>query len=535
MPVAFSVGRFLIEGPVRPLFVWLSDAPVLALLGFQYYALSGGIPIAIILGVLTGTSIVRLLRGLRLRLSAFEESTKGSERRLPHWVVRVLTWVFGHDWRDPKPAKWSRVVLRPLAAVLVLGGLTWAILSSPGPWLRPLVACELEDLNGATVDLEAVEVDAARGQVTLVGLAMADETDLDRNLFAASRLEADVSTADLLRGRVAIDRAVARDARRGTRRDERGELTRRPPAPEPTEGPEAGAAKTLDDYLADVRVWKERLAQVREWLERLSGGEEGQAEEPTEESVRERLEREVRERGWGRVAARGLRRDAPALLVSELSVEGMTGEKPESDPIDLEARNLSSDPRLVAEAPSVSIRSRSGRIRFDVGLGGASAAGGENGIDFAWNGVATDRLLGQLRIGERPPVSGGTVDLGLAGEWTGGEVGRIELPLLVTVRDASWSVGGGDPVTLEAVTLPFGLRGKIDDPRIEFDSEELRSAILDAGGAELRDRLGSQAESKLDELLQKGEDALDEELDPALKDGAKKKAKGLLKGLLGDD
>jgi hypothetical protein len=252
--------------------------------------------------------------------------------------------------------------------------------------------------------------------------------------------------------------------------------------------------------------------------------------------MRERLEREAREKGWGAVAARHLREGAPTVLISVLVVDGLVSEKLEGDPLDVRGENLSTHPRLAGGAPRVSVRSRSGRIDFEVVLGGPPAAGGAadaapGRVALAWRRLATDDVLGRLRLSREPIVSGGTLDLDLRGAWSGGDVGRVDLPLRVTVRDALWRIGGSAPTPVEELLVPFGLRGPIDDPRISFDAGDLASALVDAGKAGLAKRLEAEAGEELDDLLRKGEEELGEELDPELREGAK----GLLNGLFGDD
>ena len=532
LPTSFRVGQSIIDGPLHDTIAWLVNAPVFALFGFQYYALTGGIPIAIAFGVAMGAITLGLVSVTRKKLNQFKEGESGWKRVLSSPYARVLNWIFGGDWQKPEPVSITRAIFRPLLGLAVLVVLYLVIQLAPGPWLRPVLANQLEDWNGATVDLDDVELDSSRGRITLVGLELADEKDLDRNLFSASRLEADFSTADLLRGRVAIDKAVAHDSHHGELREKRGVLTGEPRQAGEGGGadgdPEIDQGKTLDDYLEEARVWEERLEQAKKWLEKIAGTDE---EDPSTESARERLERQIAELGFGGVTAPGLRTGAPMLLISELSIEGMQSDNLDGDLIDVTVRNFSTDPNLVEESPSVSIRSRSGRIHFDVGLGSASASGERSGLDFAWGGIATEALLGELKASDRPIVQDGAIDLKLLGEWGGGKVGELAMPLLVTIREANWTLGGDAPINLQAVSFPLELSGTLDNPSIDFDSEQFQETLVAAGKAEVGGRLKDAAKSKFDELLEKGEDALGKEIDSDLKDTAK----GVLDSILGDN
>ena len=149
-----------------------------------------------------------------------------------------------------------------------------------GPYLAGAARSGLETWNGATVDVDSVELDLAAGRLAVSGLAMADPNALGTDLFRAARLEADVGTEDLLRKKIVIDRLVVVDGATGASRSNPGALVGPPPAPAPpteeeTSGGVLDPGKSLEDYLADAEVWKERLAQVREWLEALSSDEGG--------------------------------------------------------------------------------------------------------------------------------------------------------------------------------------------------------------------------------------------------------------------
>jgi uncharacterized protein (TIGR03546 family) len=88
LPVAFSIGRFLLEGPTSGLFSALHNAPVTAYFGLDYYVVPGGQVLGLMLGVVCGYGASRALKAYRLRMSKREDSSaqKG-------WV-KALVWIF---------------------------------------------------------------------------------------------------------------------------------------------------------------------------------------------------------------------------------------------------------------------------------------------------------------------------------------------------------------------------------------------------------------------------------------------------------
>ncbi|RME91904.1 MAG: hypothetical protein D6766_11005, partial [Verrucomicrobia bacterium] len=295
--------------------------------------------------------------------------------------------------------------------------------------------------------------------------------------------------------------------------------------PEPEPDPEKPAdAKTLDDYLRQAREWKERLAQVRRWLDKISGPEEearpGEPRPPAErkETLRERLEREIREKGYARVRADHLIEGRPTLTISELAARQVRVEGLEGETLDIEGRNLSTHPNLLAETPELHVRSSTGDLAADLVLGAYAQAGGTNRMAFLWRGLPTDRVAGDLKIAETRPLQGGTLDLKFDGSWA--RRGRIEidLPLAVTLHQVQVALPTGQRTVLDNLTLPVGLSGPLDNPRVRVDDQGLTKALLAAGKARVVEEASKQAEKLLEEKV--GGDLGE-------------KGKGLLQGILG--
>src|SRR5690606_9166169 len=135
-----------------------------------------------------------------------------------------------------------------------------------------------------------------------------------------------------------------------------------------------------EDYLENAKVWKERLAQLKAWLDRLHGTTAG-AEDPAapaEESLGDRLEREAVARGYRAVKADHLVTGAPTLLITELLAGQVRVKQLPDETLDITGRNLSTQPGLVAAAPSITITSSRDTLGFSAQLGGATAGPGDS-------------------------------------------------------------------------------------------------------------------------------------------------------------
>lgn len=546
VPVSFALGRWLLDGPAEPVARAVVNAPVLAWCGFERYAVAGGQVLGLAVGLAVGLLVARAVSAFRRRMAAAAASPSKVTALAGKPMARFALWLFfGGKGKGTWDEKLARRVGNPVrvwgvALVLALVASAWAADEAlAGPLAKRRLQEELEQANGATVDLGVVQLDLQGGRFAVSELALADPSDLGVDLLRAAHLEADLDQADLLKRRFHVSKLVVREASSGAARAVPGVRTA-PPAEESAgegEGPAEPGVWDLDQVLRDYETWKERLEQARRVLEKLGGrGAEGPAPGEEGESYEERIAREVRERGWFAVADEGLVEGAPAFRLSELVVDGLAASWLGGRVLDLRGEELSTDPGLVDGAPRVVLASRDGAIRFEVDLAPASRGGGEGRIGVAWKGIPVEAALAQLRLGEGDaPLRGGVVDLELGGPWRGGRIGEIDLPLTATIRDTTVSVEGVKEAQVSQLVLPIRLSGAIDAPKVHFDQAAFAKALADAGKGELarevREKLGEKGAEALEKLKEKTGVELPAEV-PGDLDGLKKEAEGGAKKLL---
>lgn len=519
MPVQFGVGRAVLDGPLGGLMSSLINAPVLAWFGFEYYATTGGIVLSVVVGAATTAVLVIAIGKLRHKLADMEEGSERYKKATEKKWVRSLVWIFfGSHKKSYAELSAKRVGLpiRPLGVVVavLMVGLVWvASLFFTEPVVTYAMRAGLERANGATVDVGSADLDLGSGQLVVASLAMADPEDLDTDIFRAARLEGKLSNADLLRKRFAIDRLVAIEASTGEARKTPGVLVgpRREP-PEPT-----GEGKTLEDYLKEAEKWKGRLKQAREWLEKVSDRKPGEEEtgpgappEGEKETLRERLAREIAEKGYAFVSADHLVDDAPKVLVREVIVEGMTAADAPGEVFDARGENLSTQPWLVEGAPKVRVSSRSGLYEADVTLGSLAAGDGNSTLLLARRGIPADRVASALRAGgDQPLLAGGTVDAVIEGafraEW-------IDLPLNVLVRDSTVTLPGAGSAKVSELRLPIGVKGPLDAPGLNIDAEAWGQAFAQAGAMQLANELRGEVQEEIDRTRDKIEEKIGDEI-----------------------
>jgi uncharacterized protein (TIGR03546 family) len=501
LPVSFLVGRALLDGPTQSLFKKAINAPVLAFFGFEYYAVTGGLLIGLIVGVTMGLGVVVGIRSFRRRMSGVEEDSERYQKWTGKWYVKLLLFVFAgggkgkRTYADLLEKKVGNPV-RPLGVVfaaLVIGLLFVVKALFTDEILTAYLRGGLETVNGASVDVESTQVDLGAGKLVVSGLAMADPEALDTDLFRARRLEAQISTSDLLRKRLQMDRLVVDDASHGEKRKTPGRLAGRR-TPPPAEPPKPGE-KTLEDYLQQAQLWKQRITQAKEWLDKLSGPAQRPDEPKESETLKQRLERQIQQSGYARVKATHLIEGSPTFTLAHLEAIKVRAVQLNNETLDITASNLSTHPHLLAGAPRVMIKSAAGTLDLDLTLGGAAMAPSENTIKLAYRGLPVDSFAAGLKIAGAKPIQGGTIDLVTHGGWTAGPGGAIELPLQVTLYNTSFALPGmAAPQRVEKFLLPIGVRGPASSPRIAIDDERLAKSLLDAGISQVTARARDEAD-----------------------------------------
>lgn len=500
LPLTFGLGRWLLDGPLQGLFKALVNSRVTAWFGLEHYATTGGAVFGLVVGLAFGLVFWRALQAFRRKMADLQENSDGYQRLTSKKSTRFVTWLlFGGSkmgkasYRELAESDKKGLPVRIAGIVVVLivtVGLWVGHATLAGPFARSSMQGALEAINGATAEIAGVDLDLGAGRLSVNGLAVADSNKLERDSFRAKTLELDIGTGDLLRKRFVVETIVSANASHGLPRDTPAKrIGATPPLPPP---PPPGEGKTLDDYVKDAKVWKERLVQANDWLGKLSMGG-GAKETPEERSTR--IEREKLD-DITAVRATHLLEQAPTVLIKSLSFRDLLVADMTEDRFDVEASNLSSEPALVAEPMTLSVASKSGRYAF-----GFSVTNGKARLKLALKGLEGDAVGAMLAVGGTAPIKGGTVDVLLEGDLGFADQGfTVDLPLQVTLRGTTLSLYGAGSAPVEQLTLPLSIRGALTNPRIHVDDRKLTDALVAAGRKELADQVRAQTQGLLDKL-----------------------------------
>ncbi|MCF7759362.1 MAG: hypothetical protein K9M98_02555 [Cephaloticoccus sp.] len=507
LPLSFQVGHFLLDGPTEGFFQQLINAPVFALFGFESYVATGALLLGALLGLSVGIIIARGIKSFRTKMAGVSQSSSRYQEMMgKKWMRFGVFLLAGGGLKSPDYEKLltkkTGNPIRPIGAVLVVLSLVLGVVSYQffaTEIITTALRSGLERANGATVDLESAEIDLKAGRMTLTGLAVADPNALGTDLFRADLIEADVSGVNLLRKRLQLDRVVVTGATSGEARRVPGRRTS--PATQAAVSVPVPDAKSIDDYLQNAKIWRKRLAQAKKWLDKLSGPPAeptAGAATPAEESLEARLRRQAAAQGYAALKATHLITGAPTLLISEIQANKVTVAQLPGEILNLVARNLSTQPSLAGGAPEIVVTSASDKIGFNAKFGGLSASAADNTLGFHYRGLPVDRVMQTLKS-TGTTLKGGTIDLAASGRYFTA-TGTIDLPLDATINNSTLSLGGRD-TKVSRFTLPIGLTGSLDNPRIKVDAKSLGDLALKAGTDALKEKAAEKLKDKAGGLL----------------------------------
>ncbi len=495
-PALYHTGIF-VQDTLGGMLAAAAQVPVLAITDFSRYAVAGALLLGPLVGLVLGAVLaiaVQTFRRTWLRLQ--EESDAFQRWRSKGWVRLLDRLLIGKGVADvrgvlQRKTRWVRWPGVILALVVVVASAAVVLLVDDAA-LAEHTARSLSAVNGAEVNVEAIELDLLAGQASVAGVQVTDPVKPAQNRVAIDRLDAQVSYWDLLFGRIVMkDVSVAGVTFDSPRAAPGKVLTPPEPAePEPFAPrrynlPDMDVAQ-LESYLADADAMQDQLASVSEWLpDDSAAAPPSELAEPT-----------VPEHYLGYLAAQADVPPAPRIIVRTLNIDDVNVPLPQLGNSRVTCRNLSDAPIHAALPVTIEVSSKvhqtllKAECRYDRASGGAEIAG-------SFKKVALTELQKALSSSNPMVFTGGTASAVVTGR-----ADRAGMDLFIQVQtedlqaNATGAVAGLDAQiageafkVLEDLETTLRLVGPWREPRLAFDTEALahafRDALVDAGKTEL--------------------------------------------------
>lgn len=528
-PLTFHIGYFLIHKiGLEGLFAAASETPVVALMDLHVYCLIGGLPVAILLGLVLGVVLARLTGAARRKIAGMVKAHQPIETIGKSFWTRLLLWLmFGRqkealEAMGTKPQSLFRKG-RLIPAAILLVAIMVADVALADRFFRSAIENDLAQAVGAEVNVRAVRVSLLGAEMEIEGLQITDPRKPTHNLVQIERLASDLSIRSLLAKRVVLNElslvGVALDQPRATP----GKVYPKPAAQAAPPATAPAGTEVVYDYFEkakELRKYEDYLKKLQEWLQknREAGKKEPQPGAPASApavgppppaDAGERLAEEGRTHGYLRLSAKDLIADRPAVTIRTLAAD--TIKVPDSPAVySLRGRNLSNAPAKNPEDMAVEITSNKGFAAKLVLRYSAPGLSHEVALHVP------DIDLKEWQLSDKAPVRAerGTGDVDAAGRF---DYASIDLGVRVVTHNMKLAARPGrgmlgqDAGTsskwadyLSDMTFAVALRGPLDSPHLVIDDKAMLAAIQDslakAGQKVLADQAGQAAQKALSQL-----------------------------------
>ena len=489
--VTFWLGTVLLEGFLQPLFTWLINAPVLAFAGFQYYMISGGLLLGIILGAIVGYLIARFFKTLRQKMAVLQGQSEKYQRYTQKWWLKLISWtLLGQsiqkvDWTTisskklKHPFRLSGVII--VIIFIVLAFVFQAALQSR--LFKQVLISQLEKVNGATVNLNKAEINLAKGKVMVEGLAMTDPDHLDRNLFYAKTVVLDLDMAKLLSKKIVISDITIHQAQSGNQRQHPGVLI----APKPTISKASPNKKTtpakptktpspITKYLSDWQKWQPRLLQAKRLLTTFSGA---LSHLPSKKNRKAAQQQDISQYGHFALSADYLISKQPTLTIEKLSVDRLNIASLPKHTFRINAQNLSTQPALLKAEPEITVNSADKTLYAQLTT---------SRIALKLHDLPAKALLSSLNLGKGNRLQANHINLETTGSWymKNGQV-LLNLPITTTLHDVTLQIAGKQQ-SLSQLPFKLMLSGSLLQPNVQIDPKQFNNLLLNAGKEQLKSK-----------------------------------------------
>lgn len=562
-PLLFRLGEFALEGPLKGIFSWMINTPVLALLDLHRYVVAGGILFTLIASALCYPSLYFLSRRYRASILRWRSTSPAFEKFARFPLVRFLNWLLsgekkGDHWELPETRKnpirtGAVVLLAAFAVVLCLFTVLFGdALAKVG------FETGLSMVTDTEVNTRDLTLGVLQGTLGLEDLFIR-EWEKKKSIVSAVTLSSDLSVSALLRRRLVFDRISIMNMDFRAERDHEGRfnLGRR-------KGPGLRLPR-IEGPSVDVRsaadFWQQK-GLARDVIEKLLDHLFPDVE--TTLARLEALKRRTLERGeYSDLYAHSLLGgDQPFVVIEDLKIEGLKlklKDESEKGPghsfesLTLHATALSSNPVLYKKDSVIELYtgehydSAPFRLRFVLAW---SRPGADHHLKIQFREIPSDEVVKYIDPGDELVFEGGAVSLeSQASFGPEGLDSTIDFRLFnVNVRPVrpKKKILGLEGKLLcrglteflkdTPLTTSVAIQGPYDALKIHVDDKGLIASVEEGiqrtGDRLLQEEMDRQLDrihNRLDEKLKEGEKRLDEKVEK-LEDKLTEKLNRLLGG-----
>lgn len=495
-PVLYGVGRLIIDR-ANWLCRLVDSVPILALTDMARPAVVGALIIGLAAGSLLtvgGRHGIISFRRVWLRL---EDNSALFRTWRTRWYIQLLEWaLLGPSTKDPKTVWSSRPSYIRQTGLIILGCLIALLLLARiifgNQWIKTKASSSLTSINGATVDIEGLDLALLAGRFRIGGIGFTDPQRPTHNSIQIGQAQAKIDIYSLSVAKVVVDQLKLVDVRLDRARPKAGVVLARDQDTSakwslPSVDIDWSDLAGLDRYIQDAnKVWG--------WLERIR---------PYLASAKA-PESKIPQRYLEYFSAR---HDIPKIrfLAKRIEVEGLQLSPELFGITNLAITNLSDAPALSGPI-ELTAQSELG-ARLDLRI---DCTGQDPVLEGKFEGLDLARLQTVLSPDNPLRFQAGKVSGDLKGRIVAGIL-DLQTNLLVTGLRASVGQQGLLGLNTQAAQQLFSyldrlqigmwIRGPIGRPRIGFDTKALQQSLKKGLVEAAKNKAIEQVERRIDQQI----------------------------------
>ncbi|MCF6764998.1 TIGR03546 family protein [Thiotrichales bacterium 19S3-7] len=508
--LSFHVGQWLLDGALAPIFKWMINTPVLAYAGFDYYLVTGGFIVAIILGIIVGLIVVKLFTSVRNKMASVQTNSEMYQKIVNKFSVKLITWILlgkaAHkvDWvklkdkRLKHPFRISGVVLVVILIILLFVFQSFL----QGQMVSNIIKSQLTKVNGATVDFKTLDINLTDAKLSITGLGFANPDDLANDRFYAEDLTAKLNISHLLTKRLSLAQVVINTISFNHQRTSKGVLYVSTDSSVDADDKKAQAKPVekshdvemksypIDQYIKNAKQYKGYLDDVNRLLNMISSDETQEDKKAETESV----DQQVKVYGYANVRAVNLVEKVPTLTIESLTTNNIKSNY-ENKVFNLNAKNLATEPYLLDQPTTINLVSTDESIK--VKLFNANQKGKVNTVNLVLNKLPAKALFDTIKFNKNFSLTADKYSLNTNGQWhIANHRVYLNLPVDLDLYKANLKINNTSKA-LDSLKLKFKVTGSLDNPSLEIDQDQIKNILLQAGTSEIKDKINNQLKDKM--------------------------------------
>lgn len=514
-PLLYHAGDF-VQATLPGLLAFFQKVPIAGLTDFSRLALIGALLLGPLCGILIGAAFGAMIMSFRktwLKLETNKEKFNvWYNKRWVKILDRIMVGKRGaKDARQALEAKtkYIRKVGAALAILLLLILLVFSMLFQK-QYIRNKAEVKLTEANGATVDIEELSLSTVSGKLKVAGLGITDRTDPVKNAVQVGELSTQASMYQLSLGKLVMDEVKVSEVRFGQTRATPGQVLPKAGA-DGEEGTSDTSSKkdgTIPDVNAtDLERYMDKYEELKAWLEKIRPWlPQGEGAEVPEEAPHRYLDY---------LKAKGGPEAAVRMLAKQVIMEKVVLPDKQFGSSNIKLTNLNDAPTTAKLPIGLDIESEQGpKMQVQMHFDDPNQPGRVTGTFDAFD---LSKLQSSLKNDNALRF-----DAGKAAGQIEGHITRetIDLTIGANLTDLQSSAPGGlfgldakttqeALKTLDKLGVSIRVSGALSDPKISFDTGNLKDQIVAAGKKRVMQEIEKQINDKAPDELKKLMDSND--------------------------